>query len=297
MCSRSRSGTFRAGAGAAALAVFALAATSRAADSASPIRPELRVCADPNNLPFTNERLQGFENRIARVLARDLGMTVRYTWWAQRRGFFRNTLKARQCDVVMGIPVGLEMALATRPYYRSTYVWLTRSRAAAVRSFDDPTLKTLRIGVQMIGNDYANTPPAHALMQRGLISNVVGFTLYGDYSKPNPPARIVEAVASGAVDVALVWGPLAGYFARLSKTPLRLVPAEAPADLSGFPFAYDIAVGVRRTDTALRDRLDAALARHRAEIGRILDEFHVPRFSPSASGAGAAVPARMGGTP
>src|SRR4051812_4838200 len=141
-----------------AVAGTSLAAASTAA-TASGARPELRICADPNNLPFTNDRLEGFENRIARLVARDLGATVRYTWWAQRRGFFRNTLKAHECDVVMGIPVGLEMAMATRPYYRSTYVWLTRrSHDPGVRSFDDPRLSDLRIGVQMVGNDYTNTP-------------------------------------------------------------------------------------------------------------------------------------------
>ena len=115
------------------LCAVAAAAPAALAAETEP-RPVLKVCSDPNNLPFSNERLEGFENRIARLLARDLGATVRYTWWAQRRGFFRNTLKARECDVVMGIPVGLEMALATRPYYRSTYVWLARRSQAPVRS-------------------------------------------------------------------------------------------------------------------------------------------------------------------
>jgi len=281
------------------LLVCVLAAALPAAKTSAAPPPELRICADPNNLPFSNDRLEGFENKIARLVARDLGATVRYTWWAQRRGFFRNTLKARECDLVMGIPVGLEMALATRPYYRSTYVWLARRSRAPIHSFDDPRLEKLRIGVQMVGNDYANTPPAHALMRRGLISNVVGFTLYGDYSKPNPPARIVEAVANGSVDVALVWGPLAGYFARKASVPLTLIPAAPPPDLPGFPFVYDIAAGVRRGDTALRDRIDAALARHRAEIDRILDDYGVPRVpAPPPGGAGrTAVSARMGGSP
>jgi mxaJ protein len=284
------------------LLLCAAPGTSNAAP-ASAARPELRICADPNNLPFTNDRLEGFENKIARLVARDLGATVRYTWWAQRRGFFRNTLKAHECDAVMGIPVGLEMAMATRPYYRSTYVWLTRrSHDFGVRSFDDPRLSQLRIGVQLVGNDYTNTPPAHALMRRGLISNVVGFTLYGDYSKPNPPARIVDAVASGAVDVALVWGPLAGYFARKSSVPLTLTAAKAPPDLPEFPFVYDIAVGVRRGDNALRDRIDAALVHHRAEIERILDDYGVPRAAASPASPGGerkapAAAARTGATP
>ncbi|MCA1582254.1 MAG: substrate-binding domain-containing protein [Acidobacteria bacterium] len=254
---------------------------------------ELRVCADPNNLPFSNDRLHGFENRIASVLAREMGTTVRYTWWAQRRGFVRNTLKAGLCDVVLGVPAGLESVLATRPYYRSTYVWVSRrSREAPVTSFDDPRLARKKIGVQLVGDDYANTPPAHALMRRGLIGNVVGFTLYGDYSKPNPPARILEAVAAGEVDVALVWGPLAGYFASRSGGALRIVPAAPPADLPDFPFAFDIAMGVRRGDKDFKTRLDLALLRRRAEIDRILDSYGVPRVrtapAPRADVAGRA---------
>lgn len=276
---------FRKAAGAALLLAAAAIPVARA--------EALRVCSDPNNLPFSNARRQGFENRIAAVLAKDFGERVEYTWWAQRRGFFRNTLKSGRCDVVMGIPVGFEMAAATKPYYRSSYFWVSRKGRAPIRSFDDPRLANLRIGVQMVGDNYANTPPAHALMGRGLISNVVGFTLYGDYSRPNPPARIVEAVSSGAVDVALVWGPLAGYFAGRSPNPLTLSRAETPADLPELPFVYDIALGVRRGDTALLARLNAALDRHRPEIDRILDAYRVPRL-PIAP-APASLPSAAGG--
>jgi mxaJ protein len=265
------------------LVAWAVALACSAA--AIPLRAEnLRVCSDPNNLPFSNARREGFENRIAAILARDFGGTVDYTWWAQRRGFFRNTLKTGRCDVVMGIPAtGFEMAQATRPYYRSSYFWISRKGShREIGSFDDPRLKDLRIGVQLVGDDYTNTPPAHALMRRGLVSNIIGFTLYGDYSQPNPPARIVEAVAAGKVDVALVWGPLAGYFAARSRVPLSLKLAEPPLDLPGFPFVYDIALGVRRKDTPLRERLDAALARHHREIDRILDAYSIPRLKPGS---------------
>src|SRR5207253_1835343 len=147
-------------------------------------------------LPFSNRRLEGFENRIGALIARELGAKVSYTWWAQRRGFFRNTLKAGLCDVVLGVPAGFEMAATTRPYYRSTYVFVTRrGRGLDVRSFDDASLRRLKIGVPLAGNDYANPPPAHALSRRGIVDNVVGYTLYGDYAAANPPARIVEAVA------------------------------------------------------------------------------------------------------
>ncbi|HSD73064.1 MAG TPA: substrate-binding domain-containing protein [Thermoanaerobaculia bacterium] len=239
---------------------------------------ELRVCADPNNLPFSNERLEGFENRIAELVANDLHATLRYTWWAQRRGFLRSTLKAGLCDVVMGLPSSVEMALATSPYYRSTYVFVSRAgRHLNVHSLDDPRLKKWKVGVQIIGDDYANAPPAHALARRGIVNNVVGFSVYGDYSRPNPPARIVEAVARGDVDVAIVWGPLAGYFARRQRVPLAIAPVSPQVDVPFLPFVFDISVAVRRGDEARRDEIDAILVRRRSQIERILDDYGVPR--------------------
>lgn len=243
----------------------------------------LRVCADPNNMPFSNRAGEGFENKLAELLAREMGAELQYTWWAQRRGFIRNTLKAGSCDVVMGVPTSFELAATTRPYYRSTYVFLTRSDAPfRVTSFDDPILKRLRIGVQIIGDDYANTPPAHALSNRGIVRNVRGYTVYGDYSKPNPPARIVDAVAAGDVDVAVVWGPLAGYFAQHEPVALRAVPVSPQIELPYLPFVFDISMGVRRQDVALRDTLDAILARRRAAVDSILKAFGVPRVDQPA---------------
>jgi len=237
----------------------------------------LRICADPNNLPFSNQRLEGFENKIADLLAQDLGERVEYTWWAQRRGFFRNTLKAGMCDVVMGVPSGFEMALTTKPYYRSTYVFLSRKdRHLEVKSFDDPSLRKLRIGVQMIGDDQSNAPPAHALTRRNIIQNVKGYTLYGDYRQDNPPARIVDAVAKGDIDLAIVWGPLAGYFAKQSRVPMDLVPVSPQIDQPFLPFVFDIAMGVRRGDQDLRDQLEQFLEKRRPEIERILAEYRVP---------------------
>jgi quinoprotein dehydrogenase-associated probable ABC transporter substrate-binding protein len=241
---------------------------------------QLRVCADPNNLPFSNQRLEGFENRLAELIARELQAAVQYTWWAQRRGFFRNTLKAGVCDMVLGVPHDFELALTTSPYYRSTYMFVSRQdRGLTIRSFDDPLLHRVKVGVQLIGDDYANTPPAHALASRKIIDNVVGYTVYGDYSQENPPARIITAVAAGDVDVAIVWGPLAGYFARRQSTPLELRPVPPPTDLPLLPFVYDISMGVRRGDEALRVELDAVLERTRPEIDGILDAFGVPRLA------------------
>ena len=237
-----------------------------------------RVCADPNNLPFSNQRGEGFENKIAELLAHDLGERIEYTWWAQRRGFFRNTLKAGMCDVVMGVPSGFEMALTTKPYYRSSYVFLSRKdRHLNLNSFDDPLLKKLRIGVQIIGDDMSNAPPAHALTRRNIIDNVKGFTLYGDYSQPNPPARIVDAVEKGDIDLAIVWGPLAGYFAKQSHVPMQLVAVTPQIDQPFLPFVFDISMGVRRGDQELRDQLEQVLEQRRADIDRILEDYRVPR--------------------
>jgi mxaJ protein len=252
----------------------------------------LRVCADPNNMPFSNERGEGFENKVVETVAKDLGARVEYTWWAQRRGFFRSTLKAGLCDLVAGVPSGFEMAQTTSPYYRSTYVFVyRRDKGVDVHSFDDPQLRTLKIGVQMIGDDFANTPPAHALTNRH-ITNVRGYMVYGDYSKPSPAANIIEAVERGEVDVAVVWGPLAGYFAR-RRAGLEVVPVSPQIDLPFLPFVYDISMGVRRGDNAFRDEIEGAIERHRADIERILDEYGVPRVAPPG-GAGA-TPTKDGG--
>jgi mxaJ protein len=243
----------------------------------------LRVCADPNNLPFSNERGEGFENRIAELVARELGATLQYTWWAQRRGFVRNTLGAGACDVLLGVPAGFERAATTEPYYRSTYVFVSRkAKHYDIRSFDDPRLRRLRVGVQLVGDDYANTPPAHALARRGIVRNVVGYSLYGDYRRENPPAQIVEAVARGQVDVAVVWGPLAGYFARRAPVPLELAPVSPSVDAPRLPLTFGIAMGVRRGREALRDSLQRVIDRRRPAIRRILDQYGVPQVEASA---------------
>jgi mxaJ protein len=242
-------------------------------------RRVIRITADPNNLPFTNDRLEGFENKIADLIARELGAGIEYTWRAQRRGFFRTALKEGEADLVLGVPTGFDMALTTAPYYRSTYVFVTRKdRHLAIESLDDPVLKKLKVGVQLVGNDGINTPPAHGLARRGVIENVVGYTLYGDYSEPNPPARVVEGVASGDADVAVVWGPLAGYFAKRQAVELALAPVRPEDDPPGLRYAFNISMGVRRQDKEFRDELNAVLERTRPEIERILDEYGVPRL-------------------
>lgn len=240
--------------------------------------PVLTVCADPNNLPFSNRARQGFENRIADIIAREMHRPVRYVWWAQRRGYVRNTLGEQKCDIWPGVASGVEMVATTRPYYRSTYVFVTRAdRNLKGLTLDDPRLKKLTIGIQMVGDDAMNTPPAHALAARGMTKNVRGFRLYGDYAKPNPPADIIRAVADGKVDMALAWGPLAGYFAKSSPVPLRIERVTPWLDNAQWPMVYDISMGVRKNDPAFQQQIETILARRKTEISALLDRYGVPR--------------------
>jgi len=239
--------------------------------------PALRVCADPNNLPFSDRAGAGFENRIAALLARDRHERLDYVWWAQRRGFVRNTLNAGVCDVVIGMPRDSETVRTTRPYYRSGYVFVTRQdRRLDLVSMDDARLRSLRLGVQLIGDDFANTPPAHALAARGIVGNVIGFPVYGDYAKPNPLAPILTAVDRGDVDAALVWGPTAGYFARRSGSTLELSPPVSSPDKDRLPFAFDMSMAVRRGDEQRGAELDGFIVRRHREIEAILSEYGVP---------------------
>ncbi len=251
--------------------------------SAAP-RPRLRVCADPNNLPFSNAAQQGFENRIAELIGRELREPVEYVWWAQRRGFVRNTLNAGSCDLVVGTASGVEMLATTRPYYKSTYVFVSRrDRQLGVTSFDDPRLKTLKIGVQLIGDDFVNTPPAHALANRGMTRNIVGYPINGDYREANPAARIMDGVVRRDVDVAVVWGPLAGYFAKQSSVPLEVVPVSPRLDLPYLPFVFDIAMGVRRGDSTFKAKIEDIITRRRPAIDSILASYGVPRVDVSSA--------------
>lgn len=238
---------------------------------------DFRVCADPNNLPFSNHKQEGFENKIAELLAAALGSQIRYTWWPQRRGFIRNTLRAGVCDVVMGVPIGYDPVLTSQPYYRSTYVFVyPQDTGYQIASFDDPILHRLKIGVHLIGDDYANSPPAHALSAKGIVHNVVGYSVFGDYAEDSPPGKIIKAVAAREVDMAIVWGPIAGYFARRQTVPLTLVPVPVSDSSPSLPFAYSIALGVRRGDTEFKAKLDDILIRKTAEIHQILEEYGVP---------------------
>jgi mxaJ protein len=256
-----------------AMALVFFGATLRAAKI-----PSLRVCSDPNNMPFSNRKGDGFENKIARLIAKDMGMPVSYFWLPQREKFFRQTLKSGACDVVMGVPAGFNQAATTRPFYRSSYVFVSRQEDnLQITSFDDPRLRTLRIGVHILGDGGDSLPPVHALTTRGIVRNLVGYSIFGNLAEANPSADLIAAVTKKAVDIAVVWGPLGGYFAQHGKVPLHITPVEKDAANPDLPLSFDICLGVREGDAKLKDRLNTELIRRRAEIEHILTSYGLPR--------------------
>ncbi len=238
-------------------------------------RHNLRICADPQNMPFTNQKREGFDNKIADVLARELGDSVSYAWWPSRRGYLRNTLSAGTCDVVIGVPIGFDPVATSKPYYRSTYYIVTRTdKKLDIKSLDDPRLKKLRVGVNLLDGDYTNTPPAHALSAHGITGiGVVGFP--GFYDDVHHPGEIIDSLAKGNIDVALVWGPIAGWFSKQSGVQMTLT-ALPDSDSVDLPFAYSVAIGTRRSDRELRSLIDEILVRKKPEIDKILMEYNVP---------------------
>ena len=244
---------------------------------------EFRVCADPQNMPFSNRQLEGFENKIAAVIGKAFEAPPSYVWWGQRRGFIRNTmnatLKEGRCNIMIGAPQGYDLVRTTKPYYRSSYVFVyAKAKGLRLKSLDDPALKKLKIGVHLFGDDYSNPPPVHELSKRGLVDNVVGFDTI--YSKHNPPSRIIDAVASGKIDVAIVWGPAAGYFVKHQKVPMEIVPI--PSGKTDLPFAFGMSMGIRPGDEALRARVQKALDAKQAAIEQILKEYGVPMLERKA---------------
>jgi len=267
------------------LTVFCLCLGSLACNAA----PVLRVCADPNNLPYSDLQEKGFENRLATMIAGDLGMQVVYTWFPQRGSFFRKTLDAGKCDVVMGVPSGMRGIDTTAPYYRSGYVFVSRrDRNLNIASLDDPRLHQLRIGIHNLGDTDREAPPVHALTSRGIVSNLVGYNIFGsNLDETDPSSDLIKAVEKGEVDLALVWGPIAGYFARSSPVPLVVLPIEGDSSDPTLPLSFDIAAGVRKEDDMLKQQLDVELQRRRTEIQQLLVSYGIPQLSlPQARTAG-----------
>jgi mxaJ protein len=232
----------------------------------------LRVCAHPDNLPFSAQDESGFDNKIARELANELGARLEYTWYEPQHGLVRKTLGEHRCDVLFGLPQGYDGVLASVPYYTSRYVFIYRNdRPQPLASFDHPALRSSRIGVQIVGDDMATTPAGHALAMKG-VKHVVGFPVYGD--RP-AVARMASAIARGDLDAGVAWGPAAGYFAAKEGGALAVEPAIAPTGLE-LPFEFAITLGVRRSDKALKEALDAAIEHRHAAIHAILRSYHVP---------------------
>jgi mxaJ protein len=239
--------------------------------------PPLHVCSDPNNLPFSNVQQQGFENELARMVGHDLQREVQFLWWPPRARFREKWLKAQRCDLVMGTTAGSEQLETTRPYYRSGYVFVSRrDRHIHVASLSDASLENYRIGAQIIGDDGETVPPAQVLARRGLARNIVAFSLYGDPLSQNPAADIIDAVAQGKVDVAVAWGPMAGYFASHSRVPLELTSIATLSGPAALPMEFSISMGVRKGDDRLRDELNQFIVRHRADIQHLLENYGVP---------------------
>ena len=237
----------------------------------------LRVCADPDNMPLSNQKGEGFEQKIAELVAKEWNSKIEYAWWPVRRGFFSRALNGRYCDVAIEAPSGLDMAGVTKPYFRSGYVFVTRKdRNLDIKTLADARLKKLKIGVNILNSDAENTPPAMALSRYGVVGNLTGY--YTFYTDSVRPEDIINAVAKKEIDVAIVWGPLAGYFSRRASAPLSIQALPERDSLSDFPFQYNIGMGVRRRDRGLRDSLEAVIGRRRPEIQEILKQYGVPVF-------------------
>lgn len=235
----------------------------------------LRVCADPANLPYSSRAGEGFENEIAQLVSRDLERPLVYRWIPQRNKFFK-ALSQGLCDMAVEAPVGLPDIRTTRPIYRSSYVFVTRrGRGIHLHTLEDARLAKLRIGLASIGADTASAPAARTLAARGILRNVTWYRLYRNYLEANHPQAPIEAVERGDVDVAIAWGPTAGYFAMKSRRPLEVTPISgASARANGL--AFDLAMAVRPANTPLAGQLNRIIARRGSEIRRILERYGVP---------------------
>ncbi|HJY77327.1 MAG TPA: substrate-binding domain-containing protein [Burkholderiales bacterium] len=243
----------------------------------------LRVCEDPNNLPFSNRAGEGFENKIAELLAAELGWKLEYTWFPQRMGFIRNTLRGRdpdtdrfKCDLVLGVPVGFELAATTRPYYRSTYAlaYVKGSGLDSVKVPEDlikvepAKLKSLKLGV--IGQ----TPPVDWLLKYGLFEQAVPYQIQSGDPDQYPGQIVEKDLVRGTIDVAFVWGPIAGYFGRKAAGAKVAVVPFLPDPAIQFDFR--IAMGVRFGEREWRDRIQQLLDAKRERIQAILTAYGVP---------------------
>ncbi|MEJ1161717.1 transporter substrate-binding domain-containing protein [Prosthecomicrobium sp. N25] len=234
---------------------------------------ELRVCADPDNLPYSNRAGEGFDNRIAEILARDLGARLVTVWLPDLRGRTRQRfVQGGECDMVMGVIDGQAGFLTSYAYYRTGYVFLHRQDAPfEISSLDDPVLKRLRIGLP--GGTAKLVPPAVALANRGIVENQVHFIDRREPGRAFPP--VLEALSEGSIDIAVVWGPVAGDFVR-QRPGFALTPVTPEIDVPFIPMVASLAIGFRPEDEGLREDVDAALARNWDRLREVLTGAGVP---------------------
>ncbi len=238
----------------------------------------LRICADPDNLPYSSRALSGFDNKIGASLAHDMGRRPVFVWARARRGFLREEFDKGVCDVLLGVPAGMKGVLTTAPYYRSTYVFVTRRRDhLEIASWADPQLNNKRIGLQIMEEDLS--PPSLPLVRYGHATQLVGYESFG-----NSAGDIMRATADHRIGLAVVWGPLAGFYARNAYAGLQLTPVH-PAMDAGVPFVFSMTCAVHKRDAALRDQLNAAIARETATTQRLLRSYGVPLVPLQEGGA------------
>jgi quinoprotein dehydrogenase-associated probable ABC transporter substrate-binding protein len=256
------------------LASSLLCATLAVAQPADLVsRTALRVCADPANMPFSNEAREGFENKIAELLATDLGLPLEYTWFPQATGFVRNTLGAKRCDVIIGYVAASEVIQNTNPYYRSAWALIYRNDRGlnGTEALNDARLKDKRLGI------VAGAPPATILTINGLMGKAKPYALMVDRRYESPAEEMIRDIESGEIDAGILWGPIAGYYANRSSLPLTVMPLSH--ETSSVPMAYRITMGLRHGELEWKHRLNEFLAKHQARIDEILSQYGVPLLS------------------
>jgi quinoprotein dehydrogenase-associated probable ABC transporter substrate-binding protein len=254
-------------------------------------RDVLRVCSDPANMPFSNERGEGFENRIAAIVADELKVPLRFYWLPQGPGFVRNTLGLGLCDLIVGYASGADPVQNTNPYYRSAYVLVSKrgGELDGVERLDDPRLQGRRLGV------VAGTPPADHLLQHGLLAGAKSYSLLVDRRYDSPAEAMIADVVEGEIEGALLWGPIGGFFARQAPEPLSVTPLlkerERPA------LTYRITMGVRHNEPEWKRRLNQVLRRRQDDINRVLLDYGVPLLDEDNRLLTAEAPTSTGATP
>jgi quinoprotein dehydrogenase-associated probable ABC transporter substrate-binding protein len=230
----------------------------------------LRVCADPRNLPFSNQQDEGFENKLAQMLAGKLGKTLSYAWYPQAPGFVRNTLGGYKCDVIMGYPQGNDLVQSTNPYYRTAYalVFKPGSGLDGIETLGDARLKDRRIGI------VAGTPPSNTIAVNGLMTRAKPYPLVVDTRFDSSADAMMKDLAAGDIDVGVLWGPMAGFYARQATPPAIVVPLTK--ETSAPPLVYRMTMGVRPADQEWKRLLNRFIDENQPAINALLLGFGVP---------------------